>query len=141
MDRTSHSSDDDVTCELANLIDAARRLSRQLGAVLAEDGMREDTWRALHSLQQSPGLLMGELADALTLSNATVTRLVSELADNGLVFRRPGDDDGRKAVVYVSRTGLARLDKLNRLIESRLGDIPAWTDLVAATQSTIERPA
>jgi DNA-binding MarR family transcriptional regulator len=105
---------------LDSFISSARQLTRELNLVLAEDGLREETWRAMRLLANDPGLLMGEIAEALTVSNATVTRLINDLSDNGLAYRKPGDDDGRKAVVYLSRMGTDRLARVNALLQARL---------------------
>jgi len=105
---------------LESFVSTARQLSRELNAVLAEDGLREETWRAMRLLAQRPGLLMGEIAEGLTISNATATRVINDLADGGLAFRRPGDDDGRKAVVFLSRIGVDRLTRVDALVEARV---------------------
>jgi DNA-binding MarR family transcriptional regulator len=105
--------------ELARYLTTARLVSRRLNSVLAEDGLREDLWRVMYALAQQPGLLMGEVAEMLVLSNATVTRLVAELADSGLVFRKPGEDR-RTATVYLSRIGHQRLSRVTSLLESRM---------------------
>ncbi|GGG03271.1 hypothetical protein GCM10007304_16680 [Rhodococcoides trifolii] len=109
---------------LDTMLNNARRVSRELNSVLAEIGLREDSWRAMHTLTARPGMLMSEIAEALTVSNATVTRLVNDLADQGSVFRKPGPDDGRSVVVHLSRQGKLRLARANDLIQSRLSFVP-----------------
>jgi DNA-binding MarR family transcriptional regulator len=105
--------------ELARYLTTAKLVSRRLNSVLAEDGLREDLWRVMHALAEQPGLLMGEVADILALSNATVTRVVAELADSGLVFRKPGEDR-RTATVYLSRIGYQRLARVTSLLHARM---------------------
>ena len=106
--------------DLSRFLTRARRLSRVLNSVLAEDSLREDLWRIMHAVSQSHGMLMGEIADTLALPPATTTRLIDELSDHGIVFRRPAPDDGRKAVVYLSRLGQERLDRVEALLRARL---------------------
>jgi DNA-binding MarR family transcriptional regulator len=108
--------------ELATFLTRARRVGRALNAVLAEDSLREDLWRIMHALAKSHGMLMGEIAEELALPPATTTRLVDELADLGILFRRPAPDDGRKAVVYLSRLGHERLERIEALLRARLLD-------------------
>ncbi len=105
--------------ELADFLTAARQLSRCLNAVLAEDDLREDLWRVMHHLGDFPGAQMGALAEALVLPNATVTRLINELIDLGLVYRKPGLDR-RVAVAYLSRNGVDRLTRVSSLLSNRL---------------------
>jgi DNA-binding MarR family transcriptional regulator len=109
--------------ELFQFVTGARQISRTINAILAEDGLREDLWRVMHALAGCPGLLMGEIAEAVAVSNATVTRLVNELVDAGLVYRKPGIDDGRKAVVFLSRRGQERLRRATSLLVSRMTQI------------------
>jgi DNA-binding MarR family transcriptional regulator len=108
--------------ELAQLLTQARRLGRALNAVLVEDSLRDDLWRIMHALAESHGMLMGEIAESLVMPPATATRLVDELGDLGIVFRRPSPDDGRKAVVYLSRAGEERLQRVEAMLQARLFD-------------------
>ena len=106
--------------DVSVILTEARRLAKGLNAVLAEDGLREDLWRIMRALSQADGLLMGRLSEALLLPPATTTRLVDELTDMGVVFRRPAPDDARKAVVHLSRLGKARLARVEDLLNGRL---------------------
>lgn len=105
--------------ELSEFLTTARRVSRALNTVLAEEGLREDAWRVLYCLQERPGLPMGELAEALVLPNATASRLVNELIEMGLLFRRPGQDR-RVIVTYLSQAGADRLVRVAALMAARL---------------------
>jgi DNA-binding MarR family transcriptional regulator len=106
--------------ELAEGIDAARKLDRRLNAILAEDGLRLDLWRIMQSLALQPGMLMSEIAVKLTIPAGTVTRFVDELSDATLVFRGPSPEDGRRTLVYLSRAGRERLERASTLLAARL---------------------
>ncbi|MEU1159678.1 MarR family transcriptional regulator [Streptomyces sp. NPDC005921] len=110
---------EDLPGRIARLATAARALSRELNTILAEDGLREDHWRVMHLLAQSHGLLMGEISQSLVLPPATTTRLVDELTDSSLVFRRPQPEDARKLAVYLSRMGQERYDRTVSLMNAR----------------------
>jgi DNA-binding MarR family transcriptional regulator len=100
-----------------------RRLAREVGAVLAEDGATLDGYRLLRSLAGAAGRSMGELVAALHLPAPTLTRLVDAAVDGALAYRLPDPDDGRKVVVHLSelgRTRLVRLEALVRAYESAL---------------------
>jgi DNA-binding MarR family transcriptional regulator len=109
--------------ELARLITSVRAVERSLNAVLAEEGLRTDVWRIMHLLATRPGLLMGEISEALALPAANTTRCVDELVENGFAFRRPSPDDGRRIVVHLSRAGHERLKRTSSLISSRLAAV------------------
>jgi DNA-binding MarR family transcriptional regulator len=122
----------DLPDRIARLATAARALSRELNTILAEDGLREDHWRVMHLLTRSHGLLMGEISQGLLLPPATTTRLVDELTDSGLVFRRPQPEDARKLAAYLSRTGQAKYDRTLSLLHARqeeLGRLLGEADL------------
>lgn len=108
--------------DIAHRITEGRRLSRTLNLALAEDNLREDLWRIMHALSKAQGMLMGELAELLVLPPATTTRLVDEMVDSGMVFRRPAPEDGRKVGVYLSRSGAERLQRVEALLEARCLD-------------------
>lgn len=117
---------DNLADRIARLATAARGLSRSLNTILAEEGLREDHWRVMHLLAQSHGLLMGEIAQSLVLPPATTTRIVDDLTDSGLVFRRPAPDDGRKAVAYLSRTGHETYTRTLSLVAARTAELSAF---------------
>lgn len=105
--------------DIARRITEGRHLSRTLNLALAEDNLREDLWRIMHALSKTQGMLMGELAELLVLPPATTTRLVDEMVDSGMVFRRPAPEDGRKVGVYLSRSGAEKLQRAEALLEAR----------------------
>lgn len=109
----------DAVDGLLETISSARRLERRLNAVLAEDALKADQWRILQTISHSPGVLMGELAESLVIPAASLTRIVDEMADRGLLFRRPAPDDKRKAGVYLSRLGSEQLARATAIITSR----------------------
>jgi len=100
-------------------ISSARRPERRLNAALAEVDLKADQWRILQTISHTPGVLMGELAESLVIPAASLTRIVDDLADRGLLFRRPAPDDKRKAGVYLSRLGGERLARATAIITSR----------------------
>lgn len=106
--------------DIINVLNSALRLERSVNSALAEDGLRSDLWRTLYALSQSPGVLMGELSEALAIPAASLTRLVDELSDDGLVFRRPAPEDKRKIGVYLSRIGSERLARSSAIVSSRV---------------------
>lgn len=95
-----------------------RQAARGLAAVLSEDGCTLDQWRVLRALADGQGRPMGDLADAVQIPAATLTRVADGLADAGLVYRRQPDDDRRRVRVHLSRLGRSRLAGLEALVEA-----------------------
>jgi DNA-binding MarR family transcriptional regulator len=82
------------------------RLARRHGLAISE-------FDVLITLANAPGgeLRMTELANAVMLSPSGLTRLVARLERDGLVRRRPADDDGRSYLTSVTEQGRAKLDE------------------------------
>ena len=67
----------------------------------------------LAMLERAPeGLRMGELSRALLVSNGNVTAIVRQLQEQGLVASRTDPDDGRSAIVSLTKAGQARFEVL-----------------------------
>jgi DNA-binding MarR family transcriptional regulator len=85
-----------------------RALDRELEAA---HGLSLQAYDVLVVLAEAPGrrLRMGELAEAIVLSQSGLTRLVDRLAREGLVAREPCADDRRGIVASLTRAGAAAL--------------------------------
>lgn len=94
---------------------AHRRLSGGLAAALAEEDCTVDQWRLLRALADGQGHAMGELAQALLIPQASLSRLVDSLCDSGWAYRRQGDQDRRRITAHLSRQGRTRLARLDAL--------------------------
>jgi DNA-binding MarR family transcriptional regulator len=81
-------------------LDRAERLSRNQYSVLA--GLSEaDGW----------AMRLGDLAERTGLTISGITRLVSRLADDGLIARRRCGDDGRGFDAVLTQRGFERLER------------------------------
>ena len=113
---------------------AQRELARRVVSVLAPEGFTVDQWLVLRTLADGAGHSMGELADALMISNPTLTRCVDALADQGLVYRRQDAEDRRRMSVHLARQGQARLARLDAVVaaqEAMATSTPEWGRLLA----------
>ena len=131
--------DSTVTVTTSSLLGAItvaqRELARRAVTVLAPEGFTLDQWLVLRTLADGAGQSMGELADALMISNPTLTRCVEVLVDRGLVYRRQDAGDRRRTSVHLARQGRARLDRLDGLVagqEALATTTPQWRQLVDA---------
>ncbi|WP_235618420.1 MarR family winged helix-turn-helix transcriptional regulator [Embleya scabrispora] len=97
---------------------AQRRLTRTLTVALTEEDCTLDQWLVLRTLGDGTGRSMGELARALVIPQATLTRIVDALVDGGHIYRRQSGADRRRITVHVSRRGTDRLARLNALAEA-----------------------
>ncbi|KAB1918778.1 winged helix-turn-helix transcriptional regulator, partial [Micromonospora noduli] len=109
---------------LRSLTRAERLLSRRLGAVLAADAISIEAWRVLCLLADGQGHPMSEVSVEASLPPGTLTKLVDQLVDRNLVFRRIDPIDRRRIRAYLTARGRrehARLDERVRASIAELG--------------------
>lgn len=109
---------------LRSLTRAERLLSRRLGAVLADDALSIEAWRVLCLLADGQGHPMSEVSVEASLPPGTLTKLVDQLVDRNLVFRRIDPIDRRRIRAYLTVRGRrehARLDERVRASLAELG--------------------
>ncbi|MEU8257244.1 MarR family winged helix-turn-helix transcriptional regulator [Micromonospora inaquosa] len=109
---------------LRSLTRAERLLSRRLGAVLADDALSIEAWRVLCLLADGQGHPMSEVSAEASLPPGTLTKLVDQLVDRNLVFRRIDPIDRRRIRAYLTARGRrehARLDERVQISIAELG--------------------
>ena len=95
-----------------SFLEAHRRVMDVLEAELRDGEDLPLSWYdVLVHLSESPtrSLRMQELADAVLLSKSGLTRLVDRMQTDGLVERRPCEDDGRGIMAVLTDAGFERL--------------------------------
>jgi len=108
--------DSPITQHLAYLLaQANREINRQLEARLSKEGVPVEQWRILKVLSDGSGRSMSELADAVLLNHATLTRIVDRMVSNGVVYRVQDREDRRKVLMFCSDRGTALARRLNEL--------------------------
>ncbi|MDG4810475.1 MarR family winged helix-turn-helix transcriptional regulator [Micromonospora sp. WMMD1120] len=112
---------------LRSLTRAERLLSRRVGAVLAEDALTVEAWRVLCLLADGQGHPMSEVSTEASLPPGTLTKLVDQLVDRNLVYRRIDPVDRRRIRAYLTARGRrehARLDERVRASLAEWGALP-----------------
>jgi len=80
-------------------------------------------WRVVAVLGRYPGLSAGEVATRTAMDKVAVSRAVARLLERGLVERDTHDDDRRRSVLALSRSGRCIYDEIAPLaldLERRL---------------------
>ena len=67
---------------------------------------------ALWELNQSPGLKVSEIADAMAIHQSTASNLLDKLQEKGLVKRDRSTDDQRVVRLFLTRTGKALITRV-----------------------------
>ncbi|MEV5205933.1 MarR family transcriptional regulator [Micromonospora sp. NPDC053740] len=126
---------------LRSLTRAERLLSRRLGAVLADDAISIEAWRVLCLLADGQGHPMSEVSVEASLPPGTLTKLVDQLVDRNLVFRRVDPIDRRRIRAYLTVRGRrehARLDERVRASIAELG-VRQAADLIGHLDDLVGR--
>lgn len=91
----------------------SRRLDAGMNAVLADHGLRRDTFDVLAALRRSGPpyeLSPSDLYDRLMRSSGAVTNRLRRLEREGLVSRHPDPEDGRGLLVRLTARGRRAID-------------------------------
>lgn len=131
---------DEVLVALRRIIRATDLHSRQLSKV---SGLTSPQLLILQLLRQHAELTVGEVAQRVSLSQATVTTIIDRLEKRGLVKRERGSSDKRKVYVYLTDAANAvLLDAPKPLQESfvqQFQDLHDWEQTMIL--SALERVA
>lgn len=88
----------------------------------------------LGEISRNGDISVGDLAKAISLSQATVTDIISRLEARGLVTRERSDIDRRKVIVKTTRKSEILLKKLPSPLQEvfiqRFSSLPDWEQLM-----------
>ena len=109
---------DEVLVALRRIIRATDLHSRQLSKIA---GLTAPQLLILQLLRQHTELTVGEVAQRVSLSQATVTTIIDRLEKRGFVKRERGSADKRKVYVYL--TSLVSNHQIINLLYNELSSI------------------
>lgn len=107
-----------------------RLLARRLREVLDAHGRSADEWRVLAILADGAGHPMTEVADLAALPPGTLTKLVDQLVDENLVYRRIDPLDRRRIRAYITPRGRAAHERVSRAVRA------VWDGLAIGNEET-----
>lgn len=93
---------EDVLIALRRIVRATDRYSRRLSK---EAGLTAPQLLVMQSIAREDELTMGQVAEAVSLSQATVTTILDRLEARGLVKRKRGEQDKRRVYAYLTTVG------------------------------------
>ncbi|OAH15449.1 MarR family winged helix-turn-helix transcriptional regulator [Streptomyces jeddahensis] len=110
--------------ELLRLLTRAERLSmRRVQSVLDEFDCSIEAWRVLDLLSDGQGHHMSAIADGVFLPMSSLTKLIDQLVDQNLVYRRIDPADRRRVLAQLTPRGLERRQQMARQIRAELGNM------------------
>ncbi|MCX4911759.1 MarR family winged helix-turn-helix transcriptional regulator [Streptomyces sp. NBC_00878] len=98
---------------------AERLAARRLQAALDEHGCSLDAWRVLSLLSDGAGHPMAAVAEAAFLPPPTLTKLVDQLVDQNLVFRRVDPLDRRRILAHLTPRGETYWRRVDREVRDQ----------------------
>jgi DNA-binding MarR family transcriptional regulator len=112
--------------DLVQLLTSTERLlGRRIAAVLAAEGHTLDSWRVISLLADDDGLPMTELADRAFLPPATLTKLIDQLTEQNLVYRRGDEIDRRRIRAHLTTRGHRLHERIERGVEATVSTLLA----------------
>jgi DNA-binding MarR family transcriptional regulator len=105
--------------ELLHLLTRAERLwVRRVQSVLDEFDCSVEAWRVLDLLSDGQGHNMTALADRAFLPAPSLTKLIDQLVDQNLVFRRVDPADRRRVLAHLTPRGMERRQRIAREVRA-----------------------
>ncbi|MEU0354112.1 MarR family winged helix-turn-helix transcriptional regulator [Streptomyces cyaneofuscatus] len=116
--------------DLLHLLTRAERLAaRRIQSALDAYDCSVDAWRVLDLLSGDEGRSMTALAEDAALPAPTLTKLIDQLVDQNVVFRRVDPADRRRVLVQLTPRGLRRRRQLSRAVRAEWGPtLPGLTE-------------
>lgn len=90
---------------------------------LRDHGFTDQQWRALRSLADNGEMQLSALAEDCCLLLPSLSRIIQNLEERGLVSRRAGDTDLRSWVISVTAEGRALFESAAPISEARYAEI------------------
>lgn len=105
--------------EMLHLLSRAERLAvRRVRSVLDEFDCSVEAWRVLDLLSDGQGHNMTALAEHAFLPAPSLTKLIDQLVDQNLVFRRVDPTDRRRVLAHLTPRGAERWQLLAREVRA-----------------------
>lgn len=94
-----------------SLLRARESVMRHFRASLRRFGITEQQWRVLRALSSRTSLEVTELAEATFLLGPSLSRIVKDLEERGLIQRRTSTSDHRRGIISISPLGLELIER------------------------------
>ncbi len=94
----------------AILMRAREAVMARVRPVLREHDVTEPQWRVLRTLSCVQEVEVTQLADMVFLLPSSLSRILRDLGERGLILRRTSDEDMRRGLVSISDRGCALIE-------------------------------
>ena len=90
-------------------------MRKMFDASVGEIGITRSQWTTIVVVSGRPGATQREIAEILEMSEASAGRVIDRLCADGMLERRPKEDDRRAHTIWVTAAGAPVLDKLAKV--------------------------
>ncbi len=97
--------DEELRQGIELLFYAYRDFTADPDSILAEYGFGRAHHRAIHFINRDPGMTVAELLGILRITKQSLSRVLSQLVDQGYVEQRKGERDRRQRLLYLTDKG------------------------------------
>lgn len=94
----------------AILMRAREAVMARIRPVLRAHDVTEPQWRVLRTLSSIEEVEVTQLAEMVFLLPSSLSRILRDLGDRGLISRRTSEEDLRRGLVSISDRGMALID-------------------------------
>ena len=94
---------------------------------------------ALFAIQSQEGCQLKDLTAQLQLKNSAVTGLVGRMEDNGLIQRRPCEQDGRSTRLYLTAKGRAAVAQAQPVLARVNAQVGDRADVLVAPAGEVDQ--
>jgi len=101
-----------------SLLRARESVMRHFRKSLREFGVTEQQWRVLRALSTMPQMEVAELARSTFLLGPSLSRILVDLAERGLILREPDPADLRRWMISLSSSGASLIDNVTPVSEA-----------------------
>jgi homoprotocatechuate degradation regulator HpaR len=101
-----------------SLLRARESVMRHFRKSLREFGVTEQQWRVLRALSTKPQMEVAELARATFLLGPSLSRILVDLDQRGLILREPDPADLRRWMISLSPSGTELIDNVTPVSEA-----------------------
>lgn len=105
------------------LLRAREAVMRQFRPMLREYGVTEQQWRVLRALHAVPAAEVSELARTTFLRAPSLSRILKDLDQRGLVVRRADAHDHRRSRIALDAAGVTLIEQISPRSEAIYRDI------------------
>jgi MarR family transcriptional regulator for hemolysin len=90
-----------------------RQIRKRFDQSVVDIGVTRSQWTLVAVISRRPGATQREVAEILEMSQASAGRLIDRLCADGLLDRRPKEDDRRAHCIYLTEAAGTILEKIS----------------------------